>query len=387
MRKLLITALLAGGLFVAAPLLAQQVCPGYSIVINTPEDELTLAYNGAENPQEQIAALDKFVQEHPDSKFMPCAHEYYTMAYVKLGEYDKVIELGEKGLTEHEDLMLIMNVTKAYVASGKLRDAAFEAVFKAPEQIKAESTPSRPTTVSEEEWKKTVDEAVGQAKEWDAYMEYAFFQLLQREPDAGKRVQWLDRFVQAYPESPNAGKTNLQYFLAYQALNDAAKATEYGEKGVAADPTSLEILNALADYYATTLQTNLEKAEEYAKKVIDLAPAAKPEGMSEDQLKVYRDNHLGLAHATLGYIAFLRGSKTHKVAPAIQEFKTAVDLLGGNPMYQGRTLFYLGWAYEVHTPANHKLAAEALTRAAAISSPWQGQATELLGKVRKAMGE
>jgi tetratricopeptide (TPR) repeat protein len=387
MRKLFLALLLTGGLFAAGPLMAQQVCPGYSIVIDTPEDGLTLAYNGAESPQEQVAALDKFAQEHPDSKFMPCAHEYYTMAYMKLGDYDKVIEHGEKGLAEHEDLMLIMNITKAYVASGKLSDAAFETVFKAPERITAESLPSRPTTVSDEEWKKTADEADAQAKEWSAYMEYAFFQLLQREPDAKKRVQWLDRFVQAYPESPNAGKTNLQYFLAYQALNDSAKATAYGEKGVAADPTSLEILNAVADYYATTLQTNLEKAEEYAKKVLALAPAAKPEGMSEDQLKAYRDNHLGLAHATLGYVAFVRGSKTHRVAPAIQEFKTAVDLLGGNPMYQGRTLFYLGWAYEVNTPASHRLAAEALTRAAAISSPWQGQATELLGKVKKAMGD
>jgi tetratricopeptide (TPR) repeat protein len=387
MRELLITALLAGGLFVATPLTAQQLCPGYSIVINTPEDELTLAYNGAENPQEQIAALDNFVQAHADSKFMPCAQEYYTLAYMKLREYDKVIEHGEKGLAEHPDLMLIMNITKAYVASGKLSDAAFETVFKAPEHIQTEATPSRLATISDEEWKKIADEAASQAKEWDAYMEYAFFQLLQREPDAKKRVEWLDRFVQAYPQSPNVGKIDLQYFLAYQALNDAAKATEYGEKGVAADPTSLEILNSVADYYATTLQTDLEKAEEYAKKVLDLAPAAKPEGMSEEQLQTYRDNHLGLAHATLGYVAFLRGSKTHRVAPAIQEFKTAVDLLGGNPAYQGRTLFYLGWAYEVLVPANHKLSAEALTRAAAISSPWQGQATELLGKVKKAMGE
>ncbi len=386
MRRLLLIVLTLGFL-AAGPLMAQQVCPGYSIVVNTPEDELTLAYNGAENPQEQVAALDKFVQEYPDSKFMPCAREYYTMAYLKLNDFDKVIENGEKGLAEHADLMLIMNITKAYVASGKISDTAFETALKAPEQIKAESSPSRPTGMSEEEWKKILEEATSQAREWDAYMEYAFFQLLQREPDAKKRVEWLDRFVPAYPESPNAGKINLQYFLAYQMVNDAAKATEYGEKAVGADPANLEILNAVADYYATTLQTNLEKAEQYARKVIGLAPAVKPEGMSEDQLKAYRDNHLGLAHATLGYVAFLAGSKTHKVAPAIQEFKTAVDLLGGNPMYQGRTLFYLGYAYEVLAPANHKLAAEALTRAASIASPWQGQAQELLGKVKKAMGQ
>ena len=144
MRKGLIVTFLAGVVSVAAPLGAQQVCPGYSIVINTPEDELTLAYNGAENPQEQIAALDKFMQAHADSKFVPCAHEYYTMSYLKLNNYDKVIEHGEQGLAGHPDLMLTLNVAKAYVASGKVSDAAFDAIFKAPDLIKTESTPSRP---------------------------------------------------------------------------------------------------------------------------------------------------------------------------------------------------------------------------------------------------
>jgi tetratricopeptide (TPR) repeat protein len=387
MRKLSLALLLAGGLCLVGPLRSQQVCPGFSIVINTPEDELTLAFNGAETPQEQIAALDKFVQEHPDSKFMPCAHEYYTLAYMKLNNYDKVIEYGEKGLAEHQDVMLMMNVTKAYVASGKASDAAFETILKAPEQIKTEGTPSRPTAMSDEEWQKTQEEAAAQAKEWRAYMEYAFFQLLQREPDGNKRVQWLDRFVQAYPESPNAAQISFNYFLAYKLANNPAKLDEYGEKAVAADPNNPATLNLVADDYATR-QANLDKAEAYAKKVLDLVPAMqKPEGMTNEQFKANQDSQLGFAHLTLANIAFQRGIKTKKVAPAIQEFKTAIDLLNSNPELQGRALFYLGWAYEAGTPANHKGAIDALTRAVSLPTSWQAQAQDLLAKVKKAVGQ
>ena len=387
MRKYRIVTFLLAGLSVVAPLRAQQVCPGFSIVISTPEDELTLAYNGAENPQEQVAALDKFMQAHADSKFVPCAHEYYTMTYLKLNDYDKVIEHGEQGLAAHPDLMLTINLAKAYVASGKVSDSAFQAILKAPELIKTEGTPSRPPNVSEDDWKKEMDAAAEQAKDWRAYMEYAFFQILQREQDGSKRAQRLEQFVQSYPESPNQGQINFNYYIAYKMANNPAKAEEYGEKTIAADPNDLVTLNLVADDYATR-QTNLDKAEQYAKKVVDLAAAMKkPEGLTPEQFKANQDSQAGLAHLTLGYVAFQRGSKTHKVAPAIEEFKQSVDLLGSNPALQGRALFYMGYAYEVLSPANHKGAIDALTRSVALASPWQAQAQDLLGKVKKAAGQ
>ena len=203
MRNLLLATLLVGVLLVAAPLPAQQVCPSLPYLVNTPEDELMLAYNGAENPQEQIAALDKFAQEHADSKFLPCVYELYTMVYLKQNEYAKVIEQGEKGLAqERPDVMLLLNLAKAYVASGTATDAAFAATLKAPPSIQAESTPARPPNVGDDEWKKAVDEAAEQAKDWRAYMEYAFFQLIQREPDGNKRVQWLESLCRPTPTRP-----------------------------------------------------------------------------------------------------------------------------------------------------------------------------------------
>src|SRR5215471_507797 len=102
------------------PLAAQTPCPGLSVVVNTPEDQLMLAINGSEKAEEQIAALDKFAQEHSDSKFMPCVNEYYTSTYLKLNNYDKAIEYGEKDVAaNYSDLNLAVNLLKAYVGAGK----------------------------------------------------------------------------------------------------------------------------------------------------------------------------------------------------------------------------------------------------------------------------
>src|SRR5271157_6239022 len=138
MRKTSVSLVILGLLLFAGLLQAQQVCPGLPYVANTPEDELMQAVNGAEKPEEQIAALDKYAQAHADAKFMPCVDEYYTMAYLKLNNYDKVVEYGEKGLaTKYKDVMLTLNLLKGYVGSGKVGDSAFDVINLAPALITA----------------------------------------------------------------------------------------------------------------------------------------------------------------------------------------------------------------------------------------------------------
>ena len=379
---IVVTAMGLGG-----KLMGQTVCPGFSVVVNTPEDELTLAYNGAENPQDQVAALDKFMQANADSKFVPCAEEYYTMAYLKLNNYDKVIEHGEKALTlNHRDMMVTLNLARAYVALGKVSDAAFDAILGAGDVIKTEGTPSRQSGISDDEFKKIQDEAAAQTKDWRAYVEYAFFQLIQREPDGNKRVQWLEKFAQTYPDSPNVNQLNFNFFLAYKMANQADKEFEYGEKAVTADPGNAFAANLLAYDYAFT-RNNPGRAAELAKKALDAAQGMKkPEGVPDDQFKKDQDNQLGMAHLTLGYASYAKeaAAKSRKVGPAIEDLKAAAELLAANPNLQGQALYLLGNAYEFEYPPNHAGAIDALTKAAGSANPWQPQAQDLLGKVKKA---
>jgi len=171
--------------------------------------------------------------------------------------------------------------------------------------------------------------------------------------------------------------------------NNAGKAIEYGEKTIAVDPTNLEAYNFLAYAYAIG-RTNPDKATDYAKKSLDLAQQLKkPEGLSDDQFKQAQNNEMGMAHLSLGYVSFTKAatSKSKKLGPAIEELKTAADLLGGNPELQAQALYYLAYAYESGYPANHRGAMDALTKASSLQSSWKSQADELLSKVKKAAAQ
>ena len=367
----------------AAPVAAQQPCPTLSVVVNSPEDQLLLAVNGAtDSPQDQIAALDKYASEHPDSPAMTCVNEYYTAIYVKLNQFDKAIGYGEKDLAaNYQDVNLFINLMKAYVGAGKATDNAFTVIDKAPAQIKAESTPARPSGTSDADYQKLQADAAETAKQYGAYMEYAFFQLLPRVMDPNKRVECLDAFSKAYPDSPNAAQIYFQYLLAYSALNNPAKANEYGEKAIAADPNNPTTLTMVADDYANR-HVNLDKAESDAHKALDLVPSMKkPDGVSDADFQAQKNLLMASAHFTLGSISQQRGAATHRLAGAIKEFKTAADLAKGNPELEGRTLFYLGYAYESQAPADHHDARAALTEAAQLQSPWQSEAQKLLEKI------
>jgi len=387
MRKFFVSLAILGWLMFAGSLGAQQVCPGLPYVANTPEDDLMQAVSGAEKPEEQIAALDNYAHEHADSKFMPCAYEYYSIAYLKLNNYDKAIEYAGKGLSsDYKDVMLMMNVVKGYVGGGKVSDSVFEIINQLPDVITAESHPSRTMKVSDAEWEKMQQDNAGLASDEHAYAVYAFFQLLPRVSDPGKRLDLLDKFLKAYPDEAdkNAKQIDYDYFVAYKMGNKADKAVEYGEKTLAIDPDNLVVRNLLAYDYATG-RTNPDKAVEYAKKALELAgQMKKPEGVTDAQFQQERDNQSGMAHLSLGYVNFTRSAKTKKLQPAIEELKTAAALLAANPELQGQALYYLGYAYESGYPANHRAAIEALTKATSLPSSWKAQAADLLAKVKRA---
>ena len=391
MRRLLSFVLLIGWLLSVQPLKAQQPCPTFSIRVGSEEDQMVMAINGADTPQEQLAALDNYAKAHADSSFMPCVNEYYVTIYLKLNNYDKAIEYGDKDLaSNYHSLNLILNLLRAYVASGKVSDAVLDAIMKVPDQIKAETNTSKPEKVSAAEWEKVQKEQAEQAENNIGYAVYSFFQLLPRVTDPNKRISSLETFTKTYPdaETKYAGQIAFAYYEAYYLAGNLEKTIEYGEKTIAADPSNLYACNGVAYIYGVIARTNLDKASEYAKKALDLAQALKkPEGVSDADFKKAQDTQLGQAHLTIGVVEFIKAGKTHKVAPVIQELKTAADLLEVSPGLQEEALFYLGNAYEFEIPAKHRDAIEALTKASNLPGRYQEQSKDLLGKVKRAARE
>jgi hypothetical protein len=363
-------------------LVAQEVCRGVSVVKGSREDKLLLDVSGASTSQQQIQSLDAYVQSSPDQTFMPCVDEYYVDAYVKGQNYTQAIAYGQKALAAHyQDELLLLNLAKAYVGAAQARRDAFDVIFREPAEIHEEAKASSSAVAAEQ---KTTAEDQSEAKDIAAYMEYAFFVLLPQVPDGNQRLRYLSQFSQVYPDPSQRGHVDFQYFLAYAALNDRAHIEQYGEKSVAEDPNNVDALGMLAYDYALS-QANLGKAAQYAQRVLKLVPQIpKPADVPAAQFQAGVNGKLGLAHLTLGYVDFLESPHTHRIVPAINQFKVAVPLLGGNDLYKAQALYLLASAYEYGYPPNHRAAAAALEEAVQLQTPVQEKARALLAKVRAA---
>ena len=389
MRSLFQAVLLAGLMAWSWPLAAQQVysCASYTIIVGSPEDKLMLAVNGASDPNAKVALLEKFVQEHSDSNYLPCAEQLLTRDYVTLKQYDKAIAAGQKAVAAgYLDVHFLDNLLQAYMASGQGGTAPFDIIAKAAPQIKAEADVVRSTAENEAQYEAEKKSAQQQAKNDTAYMVYAFFRFLPGVKDPNQKIKLLDQFTQAYPEAAKeqAGRLNYQYALAYAQANQPAKADEYSEKAISSDPNNIEALNLVSYDYALRRRTNQAKAEEYAKKVLTLVPTMKkPEGVSDESFKTQQDTQTGMAHLTLGFLELQRTGASHHTAGAIKELKEATELLGASPELQGEAYYFLGYSYEADYPPQHRSAMAALEQVLKVQNSMQGQARGLLEKIKR----
>ena len=378
MRRFLLLVIIGLVTVCVRPLVAQQPCPGFpGVPIGSAEDYLIQYIFEAEDLEERIKILDEYVEDNPESKFLPCVEEYYALYYLQLQNNDKVIEHGEKAAESGKaGFLLYLNLTKAYVGKGGPAERGTEVTLISAGQLN-ELWNEPPE--SEEEQAALRENLTGSR----SYLEYAFFQMVPRIQDANQRIQFLDQFPERFPESTLQGQLNLQYFAAYKMSNNEPKVIEHGEKAVAASPDDVVTLNLVAEDYADRGK-NLEKATEYANKVLELAPSMeRPAHIPEDRWEGVKSAQLGLAHESLGYIQYREGLPRKRFTSAVKEFKAAIELLEEDPFRQTRAKFRLGWTYAA-MPATSglKQAVSVLQEVAAASSPWQAAAQDTLNKVR-----
>jgi tetratricopeptide (TPR) repeat protein len=375
----------------AWPLPAQegQSCSNFSIVIESPEDKLMLAVNGTDDPNAKIAALEKFLQEHPDSSYAPCVDESLTKNYVRLKQYDQAIAAGKKALAANRlDVPFLEDLLQAYMGSGNARGEAFDLIIKAAKPIGDENNPTTSVNESAEQIAQARERASQQATSDTDYMVYAFLNLSRQITDPQERIKALDRFSRAYPDAvkERASEFDYRYAMAYAQSNQPAKADEYTEKAIAVDPNNVDALNMAAYEYALRVPAKRATAAVYAQKVVTLLPTLKkPQGVPEDQFKVQQNTQAGMAHLTLGYLDLVKQANSHRVEGAIREFEEAAELLTADPELQGQAYYFLGFSYESLYPADHRKALAALERAVQLRSSTQARARELLVKVRQVV--
>jgi tetratricopeptide (TPR) repeat protein len=190
--------------------------------------------------------------------------------------------------------------------------------------------------------------------------------------DGAKKTQAGEAFVQKYTQSRYLAPVYSYLVKLYLAANDIQKMQDAGEKEVALAPNDVQTLAILGQTLPRAWNSSmpnagqqLDKAEKFSKSAIELTPTIpKPDGMTDAQFSLAKNQTLAMAHCGLGLVYFRRG----KYDEAIPEFETSTKV-DPNPESDPVTYYVLAIADE--KTSHFDAAVTAYTKCASIPGSLQ----------------
>jgi tetratricopeptide (TPR) repeat protein len=345
------------------------------IPAGTPEDHDLQVVTNEQDAAKKLAMYQDFVQKYSAN---PAAVAYgnwqISQAYQAAGDLSKALDYGDKALAGSPRNLDIL-VSQANIAQqAKDNTKLIDYSVAGGTVCNSIGKQSKPDGVSDDDFKKQVEEDKSAVKNNCDFLESAGFNVIATENDPKSRMADIEKFSAAFPDSKFQDQVSTYALYALGQLNDQARLVAYGEKLLASNPNSLPALLMLAGSYVDDPKAgSLTKAITYSQKAIAVAKADEPDADKT------RKTSAGAAHSTLGY-AYLKQDKT---AAAIPELKAAVGLLKGEDDQQySIALYRLGFAYAKLNRVSE--ARDVLMEAVKISGPVQAMSQDLLTKVNAA---
>lgn len=346
------------------------------IAAGTPEDHDLQLITNEQDAAKRLAMYLDFVQKYSSD---PAAVAYgnwqISQAYQASGDLNKALEYGDKALAGAPKNLDILVSQASIAQQAKDNAKLMEYSARGGEVCNSIGKQSKPEGVSDDDFKRQVEEDKSAAKSGCDFLESVGFSVIASENDAKLRMADIEKFSAAYPDSKFQDQISPYALYSLQQLNDPARLVAYAEKTLAANPNSLPALLLLANFYGDdTKPGSAAKAVTYAQKAIEVA---KPDAPDADKP---RKVSAGVAHNIIGYTyAF----KQDKATAAITELKAGAALLKGQDDQQyARALYGLGYVYGKLNKLTE--ARDVLSEAVRIQSPWQKIAQDLLEKVNAA---
>lgn len=202
--------------------------------------------------------------------------------------------------------------------------------------------------------------------------------------DGDKKMKAGEDFTQKYPQSRYLPPVYSMLVKLYLQANQVEKMQEVGEKDVALAPNDVQTLAILGQTLPRAWNASmanaaqqLDKAERFSKSAIELTPTiVKPDGMSDTQFSMAKNQTLAMAHSGLGLVYFRRG----KFAEAIPEFEesTKVD---PSPEADPVTFYVLGISDE--KTSHFDDAVKAFTKCSSIPGGLQNTCKSKIDEAKK----
>jgi tetratricopeptide (TPR) repeat protein len=358
------------------PFLSAQVA---SILIpaGTPEDKAIQAITAEQDAQKRAALLQQMAKDFA-SNSNAAAYAYSQLAQLSLaaGDAAQALAYGDQALAAQPNnldlLVAQVQVAQQLKQNGKVVDCAVQG-GKAYLGIGKEP---KPEGMSDEDFARHSEEARSSSKSAYDFLENSAYAAITAETDAKQRMDEIERFSAAFPNSQYRAPLSQMVLYGLQQQGDWGKLYEFGEKLLASDPDNLATLTLLASAYSEDPKSaHLDKVMEYGRKAVELAKPADPAADQQRKLSA------GLAYSAMGYALM----KQRKTAQAAVELKKGADLLESNPDAYANVLFRLGNAYAML--GRYAEARSVLTKAADIPGPVQQPARKLLEDIKAKSGK
>ena len=360
--------------------LAPQACAQMDKIVisaGTPEDHDLQTISNEADAAKKLTLYQDFVQKYSAN---PAAVTYgdwqISQAYQATGDFSKALEYGDKALAGTPRNLDILVSQGNIAQQAKNNSKLMEYVAKGGMVCGSIEKQPKPDGMSDEDFKRQIAEDKTSAQNSCDFLQSAGFNVIASESDAKSRMEFIEEYSAAFPASKFQEQVSnyAMYTLGPGQLNDQARLLAYGEKTLAANPSSLPALLLMAGAYIDDAKAgSVAKAIVYSQKAISVANADAPDADKSRKLSA------GVAHSIVGY-GYIKQDKT---VAAIPELKSAAVLLKGQDDQQySVTLYRLGFAYAKLNKVNE--ARDVLSEAVKVPGPAQGMSQDLLAKVNAA---
>ena len=368
----------ARGLMFALFLIFVMLPLGYSqldkmvIPAGTPEDKDLNLISNEPDAQKKIAMYQDFLTKYASNPVAVAYADWQLSQYYQgAGDLQKATDYGDKAIagSPHNLDVLQSQVTLAQQTKDNGRifkyaeqgGEAFDSIDKEPKPADLSDADFANSIASEKEANRSAYE----------FFEISAVNAIAAERDAKTRMDYINQFNTAFPDSKMQEQITSYAMLSLSELKDTHGLIAYAEKALTANPNNLPALLLLANSYVDSPEPG--KAAPYAQRAI---AAAKIDDPTADKS---RKVSAGVAHSILGRVY----AKQEKTASSIAELKSAVALLKGQDEQQfAVAAYFLGWDYAKVRSLTEARAV--LMEASGISGPIQQPAKDLLAKVNAA---
>lgn len=369
-----IILLFAGGL-------SAQIGKDIIVAAGSPEDHALKEIGDTADLAQKIALLDKFMPDYGKGDAALAAYEIYIATYAAQKNYDKAFEYGDKMFAGDPDSISTAETLFPLAVEKNDVEKMFTYGEKMEEIVARFKARPAPAGMEPKEWASRQAAALDDVKDQVRYAQVTLFQVVNQQSDLKRKAALLDRYATGFADAPEAANAQSLTANAYRQMQNYPKMQEFAQKILTRDPNNLNMLLLLADD-GSERNVNLDKADEYAHRALDLVgKAAKPEGMSDEQWAQQKSVQQGLAWSSIGQVQLQRKQNSQ----AVESLKTAAPLLKSDNFSYARNQYRLGFAY-----INLKMMAEAraaFADAASLNTPYRGPAQEKMAGIPATAGK